>query len=105
MCAAGLLLLALLLPAPLFAGNTVPDWMRAAMAQPVPGMPATTKAVVLLEEETYTVAPDGRAIEHVRKVVKILRPQGPRSSGTRCVLRQGLQGAFHACLEHRSGGA
>jgi hypothetical protein len=32
--------------------------------------------VVLLDELTYTVAPDGRAAEHVRRVVKILRPQG-----------------------------
>jgi hypothetical protein len=29
-----------------------------------------------LEDITYTVAPDGGAVEHVRRVVKILRPQG-----------------------------
>ncbi len=35
-----------------------------------------TNAVVLLEDTTYTVAPDGSAVEHYRRVVKILRPQG-----------------------------
>ena len=41
--------------------------------------PATrteTDAVVLLDEITYTVAPDGNATEHRRHVIKILRPQG-----------------------------
>ena len=59
-----------------FAKDSVPDWVRAAAAQTLPTYPAETKAVVLLEDITYTVAPDGRAIEHVRRVVKILRPQG-----------------------------
>ena len=39
-------------------------------------MPHSAKAVVLLHETTYTVAPDGQATTHVRSVVKILRPQG-----------------------------
>lgn len=58
------------------ASSNAPDWVRAAAAQPLPTLPASTKAVVLLEDETYTVAPDGRATERVRRVVKILRPQG-----------------------------
>ncbi len=41
-----------------------------------PALPETTKAVVLLDDETYTVDAKGQAVEHVRKVVKILRPQG-----------------------------
>jgi hypothetical protein len=59
-----------------FAKDSVPDWVRAAVAQPVPTYPAETNAVVLLDDTTYTVAPDGRAVEHSRRVVKILRPQG-----------------------------
>jgi transglutaminase-like putative cysteine protease len=55
---------------------TVPDWVRAAAGQPLPQFPGKPKAAVLLEDMTYTVAPDGRALEHVRRVVKILRPQG-----------------------------
>ena len=63
---------------PAFASksDTVPDWVRTAAQQKLPGYPPETNAVVLLEDTTYTVAPDGSAIEHVRRVVKILRPQG-----------------------------
>ncbi|HLI76434.1 MAG TPA: hypothetical protein VKV02_05760, partial [Acidobacteriaceae bacterium] len=64
------------LAAPLHASTSVPDWVHTAVAQPVNALPASAKAVVLLDEETYTVAPDGRATVHVRKVTKILRPQG-----------------------------
>jgi hypothetical protein len=58
------------------SSNSVPDWVKAAAQQEIPHYSETTKAVVLLDETTYTVAADGQAIEHVRKVVKILRPQG-----------------------------
>jgi hypothetical protein len=68
---------ALLLSAPsAFASSSVPDWVRDAAHQTLPEYPARTPAVVLLWETTYTVGPDGRAIEHVRKVIKVLRPQG-----------------------------
>ena len=56
--------------------NTVPDWVRVAAALPLPPYPTDTNAVVLLDDITYTVASDGRAVEHHRRVVKILRPQG-----------------------------
>jgi hypothetical protein len=65
-----------LIAIPSFASNNVPDWVKTAAEQTLPHYPESTKAVVLLEETTYTVAPDGKAVEHVRKVVKILRPQG-----------------------------
>jgi len=61
---------------PLHAATGVPDWVRTAAHQTLPNFPETTKAVVLLDETTYTIAPNGTAIEHVRHVVKILRPQG-----------------------------
>jgi hypothetical protein len=71
----GIALVAICIPA--YASNpTVPDWVKAAAQQELPHYPEATKAVVLLEETTYTVAPNGQAVEHVRKVVKILRPQG-----------------------------
>jgi hypothetical protein len=38
--------------------------------------PGAPKAVVPLDETTYTVGADGRATKHVRYVVKIPRPQG-----------------------------
>jgi transglutaminase-like putative cysteine protease len=54
----------------------VPDWVKTAVQQKLPEFPGNPKAVVLLDETTYTVGADGRATTHVRYVVKILRPQG-----------------------------
>src|SRR6266702_6830872 len=56
--------------------DSVPDWVRTAASQPLPSYAPETNAVVLLEEITYSVGPDGQATEHVRRVVKILRPAG-----------------------------
>ncbi len=63
---------------PAFAGkaDTVPDWVRTAAAQTMPKFEPETNAVVLLDDTTYTVAAGGTAVEHRRRVVKILRPQG-----------------------------
>jgi transglutaminase-like putative cysteine protease len=72
---------ALLLPAAYAtAKDGTPDWVRTAAAQKLPVYPADTNSVVLLDDTTYTVAPDGTASEHVRRAIKILRPQG-RDSG------------------------
>jgi len=71
-----LLLLGIALPARAAKPDTAPDWVRDAAAQTIPHYPAETNAVVLLDDTTYIVSPDGRAVEHVRHVVKILRPQG-----------------------------
>ena len=59
-----------------FAKDSVPDWVRMAAAQKLPTYPADTNAVVLLDDTTYSVAPNGQATEHCRRVVRILRPQG-----------------------------
>jgi Domain of Unknown Function with PDB structure (DUF3857)/Transglutaminase-like superfamily len=59
-----------------FKADSVPDWVRAAAQQKLPVYSPETNAVVLLEDTIYTVAPDGSAIEHYRRVVKVLRPQG-----------------------------
>jgi Domain of Unknown Function with PDB structure (DUF3857)/Transglutaminase-like superfamily len=64
------------LPASASRQDSVPDWVHLAAAQKLPAYSAETNAVVLLDDTTYTVAPDGSAIEHYRRVVKILRPQG-----------------------------
>ena len=73
-------LLAALLPALCVSAyaskDQVPDWVRAAAAQTLPHYPEDTNAVVLLDETTFTVGNDGRAVEHNRHVVKILRPGG-----------------------------
>ncbi|MBB5059868.1 hypothetical protein HDF16_004597 [Granulicella aggregans] len=56
--------------------DSVPDWVRAAARQSLPTYPATTNAVVLLDETTLTVGPDGHAVRRHRRAVKILRQAG-----------------------------
>jgi hypothetical protein len=58
------------------SSQPVPDWVKTAAQQKLPKFHGNPKAVVLLEETTYTVGADGQATKHVRRVVKILRPQG-----------------------------
>ena len=62
-------------PSAVFAA-TAPDWVHAAAAQKLPDYPPETNAVVLLDDRNFRVSPDGSAVEHVRHVVRILRPQG-----------------------------
>ena len=78
MQSSALVLLTCLTVVPAFASkqDSVPDWVRTAAQQKLPEYSPETKAVVLLEDTTYTVAPDSSAVEHYRYVVKILRPQG-----------------------------
>jgi hypothetical protein len=59
-----------------FGLQPVPDWVKTAAQEKLPDFHSNPKAVVLLEETTYTVDAKGQAVEHVRRVVKILRPQG-----------------------------
>jgi len=59
-----------------WGADHVPDWVKTAASATLPHYPDTTRAVVLLDEMTYTVDAKGQAVEHVRYVVKILRPQG-----------------------------
>jgi Domain of Unknown Function with PDB structure (DUF3857)/Transglutaminase-like superfamily len=63
---------------PAWAGPTsVPDWVKTAAQENLPEFCGSPGAVVLLDETTYSVVgADGAATEHVRFVVKILRPQG-----------------------------
>jgi hypothetical protein len=62
---------------PAFASrDSVPDWVAAAAAKPLATYLAETSAVVLLDDTTLTVGADGKAVEHRRHVVKILRPNG-----------------------------
>ena len=56
--------------------DSVPDWVKAAAAQPLATYFSNPDAVVLLDETTLTVGNDGKAVQHCRKVVKILRPAG-----------------------------
>jgi hypothetical protein len=62
---------------PAIAGTPQPpDWVLTAAHAATPEYPADTIAVALDDEETLTVAPDGKATLLKRRVIKILRPQG-----------------------------
>ena len=58
----------------------IPDWVRQAALQKLPVYPSDTDAVELLSEETDTVVAPDEHVQHCRRVVKILRPDG-RSEG------------------------
>jgi hypothetical protein len=59
-----------------FAGNSIPDWVVQSAQNTAPFYPANTRAVVLLDDRLVTVGADGRGTERLRRVLKILRPQG-----------------------------
>lgn len=61
---------------PAYAKDSVPDWMRAAASQSTTSVSQDAAAVVLLDDTVLTVAPDGKAVEHHRHVVRILRVKG-----------------------------
>ena len=67
----------LLLCSPALASkDSVPDWVKAAIAEAHGPYTPETSAVVLLDETKLTVGNDGKAVELHRHVVKILRPNG-----------------------------
>ena len=59
-----------------YAKETVPDWVRSAATEKTETLSPDAPAVVLLDETVLTVDNDGRAVEHHRHVVKILRAKG-----------------------------
>jgi hypothetical protein len=63
-------------PYRLVAANAFPDWVTEAAKSGSRSYPPTTNAVVLLDDRLVTVGSDGRVSEKVRRVLKILRPQG-----------------------------
>jgi hypothetical protein len=60
---------------------SLPDWMQQAAAKPIGTYSAETNAVVLMDETSVRVLSADQYVEHRRKVVKILRPEG-RSDAT-----------------------
>ena len=70
------------------ADVSVPDWVRQAASQTLPSYAPDTNAVVLLADESDTVTSPGEYIEHSRRVVKILRPDGRNEGNLSLYLRQ-----------------
>ena len=58
------------------ASESVPQWVRDAAAESAGTYPADTEAVMLLHDETLTVQGPGKAVDHIREVIRILRPSG-----------------------------
>ena len=58
------------------AWGAVPDWVRTYAGASLPKYEPDTNAVVLLDEVTYTVTAPDEYVEHYRRAVKILRPDG-----------------------------
>jgi transglutaminase-like putative cysteine protease len=56
--------------------SIAPDWMRQVAAKPPGSYPSDTKAVVLVEDATANVTGPGEMEFSLRRVVRILRPEG-----------------------------
>ena len=54
----------------------IPDWVSQAAAQPKGSYADDTNAVVLLDETSLKILSSDQYIEHRRRVVRILRPEG-----------------------------
>src|SRR5579871_3482298 len=61
---------------PLWAGVSAPDWVHQAASQTLPSYSSDTDAVVLLDSSEETITSATEYVEHYRRVVKILRPEG-----------------------------
>ena len=55
---------------------TTPDWVRQAAASTLPIYTPETNAVVLLDDVNVKILSPVEYLEHYRRVVKILRPEG-----------------------------
>jgi transglutaminase-like putative cysteine protease len=55
--------------------DSAPDWVRAAARDKLPDYPKDTKAVVLLDEQETIVKDNGDIESHVRRAIKLLRPE------------------------------
>jgi len=53
-----------------------PDWVRLSASATLPSYDPETNAVVLLDDVNIRVVNVGEYVEHYRRVVKILRPEG-----------------------------
>lgn len=61
---------------PLASAASVPEWLRSAAQQPVKKYADDVNAVTLLQETETTVKDNGETVTHVRKAIRVLRPDG-----------------------------
>jgi hypothetical protein len=85
-------------------GVNIPDWVRQAAGQPNGTYSPETRAAVLLDQTDYTVIAPGEYVEHSRRVVRILRPEGREEGELRVDLGQKEKlNNIHAWTIDRSG--
>ena len=60
------------------AADVVPEWAKEAAVRAVPDFSSKVASVVLLQEETVTVDPDGRRVMRERGAIKILQPSNEK---------------------------
>ncbi len=93
----------LFLAGALCAADELPDWARQAAGIKPPEYPAKAAEVVLLHEETLTVAPDGKRTMRERKAVKIVQRGGTVSAVRTYDTRNGRITDFRAWLAPPTG--
>jgi Domain of Unknown Function with PDB structure (DUF3857)/Transglutaminase-like superfamily len=57
------------------AGDSAPDWLRAAAQQKLRDYPSDTKAVILLDETQITVQSNGEIFTRHRMAIRLIRPE------------------------------
>ncbi|MBC7927604.1 MAG: DUF3857 domain-containing protein [Bryobacteraceae bacterium] len=93
------LIASILLVLPVLAGDAAPGWVREATAQSVPSYPAKVTKVLLLQEESLTVSPDGRRTIRERGAIKFLaRDRGSVSAYRSYNIKNGRIREFQAWL-------
>ena len=65
---------------PCLAAERPPSWLTELASSQVPEYDSEVGAVVLLDEKTVTVEPDGKVTTSVRKAVKVLTREGRREA-------------------------
>ena len=57
-----------------------PPWLAAEAARPAPSLPPETEAVVLLDDQSTVVSPNGVMTTTCRRAARVLRPGGVESA-------------------------
>src|SRR6516162_1505536 len=73
--------LAILFSNPAYAGDSAPDWLRAAAQEKLPDYPKETKAVVVYDDEEIVIKPNGEVEFHGRRAYRLLRPEARKVYG------------------------
>ena len=69
---------------PCLAAERPPSWLTELASGQVPEYDSEVGAVVLLNEHTVTVEPDGKVTTSVRKAIKVLTREGRREARGDC---------------------